>query len=60
MYSGLTGYLLIWNHRAFWATKVFANFTTYLDGNPTNWHWPWLSVANDKTWFIPNAIGAVT
>ncbi len=23
MYSGLTGYLLIWNQRAFWATKVF-------------------------------------
>ena len=23
MYSGLSGYLLIWNQRAFWATKVF-------------------------------------
>jgi quinol-cytochrome oxidoreductase complex cytochrome b subunit len=31
MYSGLTGYLLIWNQRAFWATKVFATFPTYMD-----------------------------
>ena len=31
MYSGLTGYLLIWNQRAFWATKVFATFPTYVD-----------------------------
>jgi len=30
MFSGLTGYLLIWNQRAFWATKVFATFPTYL------------------------------
>ena len=34
MYSGLTGYLLIWNQRAFWATKVFATFPTYLDQVP--------------------------
>ena len=34
MYSGLTGYLLIWNQRAFWATKVFATFPTYLDALP--------------------------
>jgi quinol-cytochrome oxidoreductase complex cytochrome b subunit len=34
MYSGLTGYLLIWNQRAFWATKVFATFPTYLDQTP--------------------------
>lgn len=31
MYSGLTGYLLIWNQRAFWATKVFATFPTYVE-----------------------------
>ncbi len=31
MYSGLTGYLLIWNQRAFWATKVFATFPCYMD-----------------------------
>ncbi|CAN5196784.1 hypothetical protein BH11CYA1_BH11CYA1_27630 [soil metagenome] len=31
MYSGLSGYLLIWNQRAFWATKVFATFPTYMD-----------------------------
>ena len=34
MYSGLTGYLLIWNQRALWATKVFATFPTYLDDIP--------------------------
>jgi quinol-cytochrome oxidoreductase complex cytochrome b subunit len=60
MYSGLSGYLLIWNQRAFWATKVFATFPTYLDITPAFWHWPWESVPNDRTWFIPNAIGAVT
>ena len=60
MYSGLTGYLLIWNQRAFWATKVFATFPTYLDVTPTHWHWPWEFKANDNTWLIPNAIGAVT
>jgi quinol-cytochrome oxidoreductase complex cytochrome b subunit len=60
MYSGLTGYLLIWNQRAFWATKVFATFPTYLDVTPTHWHWPWEFKANDNTWLIPNMIGAVT
>jgi len=35
MYSGLTGYLLIWNQRALWATKVMATFPTYLDQNPS-------------------------
>jgi len=30
-YSGLSGYLLIWNQRAFWATKVFATFPGYMD-----------------------------
>jgi cytochrome b6 len=60
MYSGLTGYLLIWNQRAFWATKVFATFPTYLDITPTFWHWPWESVPNDRTWLIPNIIGATT
>ncbi len=34
MFSGLTGYLLIWNQRAFWASKVFATFPTYLDQIP--------------------------
>ncbi|MEB3246155.1 MAG: cytochrome b N-terminal domain-containing protein [Vampirovibrionales bacterium] len=61
MYSGLTGYLLIWNQRAFWATKVFATFPTYLDITPGRWHWPWETVSGrDLTWFIPNAIGAST
>jgi cytochrome b6 len=60
MYSGLTGYLLIWNQRAFWATKVFATFPLYLDMTPTHWHWPWEFKPNDNTWLIPNMIGAVT
>ena len=30
-YSGLSGYFLIWNQRAFWATKVFATFPGYMD-----------------------------
>jgi len=34
MFSGLTGYLLMWNQRAFWASKVFATFPTYLDEIP--------------------------
>lgn len=34
MFSGLTGYLLMWNQRAFWASKVFATFPTYLDNIP--------------------------
>ncbi len=49
MYSGLTGYLLIWNQRAFWATKVFATFPTYLDLAPAK-----------LTWWIPDMIGEVT
>ena len=61
MYSGLTGYLLIWNQRAFWATKVFATFPTYLDITPKLWYWPWESLPiKNGTWIIPNAIGAVT
>jgi quinol-cytochrome oxidoreductase complex cytochrome b subunit len=71
MYSGLTGYLLIWNQRAFWATKVFATFPTFLDITPGNWHWPlpyddkgnfnlMNLFVNGKTWFIPNIIGAAT
>lgn len=64
MYSGLTGYLLIWNQRAFWATKVFATFPTYLDITPGFWHWPFEQVGpedpNFRTWWLPNAIGAVT
>jgi len=31
MFSGLTGYLLQWNQRSYWATKVFATFPTYLN-----------------------------
>ena len=34
MFSGLTGYLLMWNQRAFWASKVFATFPTYIDQIP--------------------------
>ncbi len=60
MYSGLTGYLLIWNQRAFWATKVFATFPTYLDGVPASWSWPWDIAAYSNSWLIPNMIGAGT
>jgi cytochrome b6 len=60
MYSGLTGYLLIWNQRAFWATKVFATFPTYLDMTPANWAWPWDFSHYKSSWIIPNMIGAGT
>jgi cytochrome b6 len=60
MYSGLTGYLLIWNQRAFWATKVFATFPTYLDITPANWAWPWDFQNYHNSWLIPNLIGAGT
>ncbi|MBX2860494.1 MAG: cytochrome b N-terminal domain-containing protein [Vampirovibrio sp.] len=60
MYSGLTGYLLIWNQRAFWATKIFATFPMYLDITPKYWYWPWEGIVVENTWFLPNAIGAVT
>lgn len=60
MYSGLTGYLLIWNQRAFWATKVFATFPTYLDIAPKYWNWPWDITHYNRTWLIPNLIGMGT
>jgi quinol-cytochrome oxidoreductase complex cytochrome b subunit len=62
MYSGLSGYLLIWNQRAFWATKVFATFPTYLDIVPKDWYWPWEGaiIVNKNTWLIPNIIGMGT
>lgn len=60
MYSGLTGYLLIWNQRAFWATKVFATFPTYLDITPASWAWPWDFAHYKSSWLIPNIVGAVT
>lgn len=60
MYSGLSGYLLIWNQRAFWATKVFATFPTYLDITPANWSWPWDFAHYKNSWLIPNLIGAGT
>jgi len=49
MYSGLTGYLLIWNQRAFWATKIFGTFPTYLDIAPAV-----------NFWFLPSITGLVT
>jgi len=49
MYSGLSGYLLIWNQRAFWATKIFGTFPTYLDIRPAI-----------SMWFVPNIVGFVT
>ncbi len=52
MYSGLTGYLLMWNQRAFWATKIFATFPTYLDIQPSKmmWFWPQLVGFLTSTW----------
>ncbi len=49
MYSGLTGYLLIWNQRAFWATKIFGTFPTYLDIEPAL-----------MQWFVPTFVGWIT
>ncbi len=49
MYSGLTGYLLIWNQRAFWATKIFGTFPTYLDVK-----------APTEYWFFPKLVGTTT
>jgi quinol-cytochrome oxidoreductase complex cytochrome b subunit len=49
MYSGLSGYLLIWNQRAFWATKIFATFPTYLDAKPAV-----------EFWFIPKITSFMT
>lgn len=56
MYSGLTGYLLIWNQRAFWATKIFGTFPTYLDIRPAveMWFWPKL------VGFTTETIGVLT
>jgi len=34
MISGITGYLLIWNQRAFWAAKVVLTVPTYYDEIP--------------------------
>jgi quinol-cytochrome oxidoreductase complex cytochrome b subunit len=34
MISGLTGYLLIWNQRAFWAAKTVLSVSVYLDQLP--------------------------
>lgn len=49
MYSGLTGYLLIWNQRAFWATKIFGTFPTYLDIE-----------AAVNLWFFPKIVSFTT
>jgi ubiquinol-cytochrome c reductase cytochrome b subunit len=61
MFSGLTGYLLIWNQRALWATKVFATFPTFVD----SFHEiPTLAVYftlpggfNPVTWLLQNTLG---
>lgn len=65
MYSGLTGYLLIWNQRAFWATKVFATFPTYMDQFPIMGDY-WLPIVKSvhMGWntaeFLLGAGGAIT
>jgi quinol-cytochrome oxidoreductase complex cytochrome b subunit len=55
MYSGLTGYLLIWNQRAFWATKIFGTFPTYLDIRPAVEYWFYPKITGDITSFIGDA-----
>lgn len=58
MFSGLTGYLLIWNQRAMWATKVFATFPTFvdvLDQIPTIANTPIL--AHTVGWLLHNTLG---
>ena len=63
MFSGLTGYLLIWNQRALWATKVFATFPTFLDSFheiPTiAVFFPWLATILKETLGVLQ-IGAIS
>jgi quinol-cytochrome oxidoreductase complex cytochrome b subunit len=61
MFSGLTGYLLIWNQRALWATKVFATFPTFIDDLhqiPTIENTPIL--ANTVGWLLQNTLGVLS
>lgn len=59
-YSGLSGYLLIWNQRAFWATKVFATFPGYMDQFGLNLAFLGETVVNKLIeWGVPTSLPAV-
>lgn len=59
-YSGLSGYLLIWNQRAFWATKVFATFPGYMDQFGLNLAFLGATVVNKLIeWGVPTSLPAV-
>ncbi len=56
-YSGLSGYLLIWNQRAFWATKVFATFPGYMDQFGINFAFMGEAVVNKLLeWGVPTSL----
>jgi quinol-cytochrome oxidoreductase complex cytochrome b subunit len=56
-YSGLSGYLLIWNQRAFWATKVFATFPGYMDQFGINFAFLGETVVNKLlSWGVPTSL----
>jgi quinol-cytochrome oxidoreductase complex cytochrome b subunit len=56
-YSGLSGYLLIWNQRAFWATKVFATFPGYMDQFGINLAFLGEGVVNQLlAWGVPTSL----
>jgi quinol-cytochrome oxidoreductase complex cytochrome b subunit len=56
-YSGLSGYLLIWNQRAFWATKVFATFPGYMDQFGINLAFLGKAVVNKLLeWGVPTSL----
>ncbi len=56
-YSGLSGYLLIWNQRAFWATKVFATFPGYMDQFGLNLAFLGATVVNKLIeWGVPTSL----
>lgn len=59
-YSGLSGYLLIWNQRAFWATKVFATFPGYMDQFGINLAFLGATIVNKLIeWGIPSSLPRV-
>lgn len=59
-YSGLSGYLLIWNQRAFWATKVFATFPGYMDQFGLNLAFLGRTVVDQLiAWGVPTSLPAV-